>query len=110
MWECGCCCHSINFLQRLQVFQRNRDNSVGPLFLIYFPPWGGMFCGPLSGETATGEDYYYMSERSSDEKDKVLHEASLAFADNSRKGRGRGRGRSVHSRTLPSNATSPENV
>ncbi|KAL4384098.1 hypothetical protein GQ457_15G003480 [Hibiscus cannabinus] len=76
-----------------------------PLFLIYFPQWGGMFCGPSSDKTATEEDYY-MSEWSSNEKDKGLHEASLKFADNSR----RERGRSVHSQTLPSNATPPANV
>ncbi|GMI99745.1 nitrate transporter2.5 [Hibiscus trionum] len=76
-----------------------------PLFLIYFPQWGGMFCGPSSDKTATEEDYY-MSEWSSDEKDKGLHETSLKFADNSR----RERGRSVHSQTLPSNATPPANV
>ncbi|KAK8657356.1 hypothetical protein V6N13_035597 [Hibiscus sabdariffa] len=76
-----------------------------PLFLIYFPQWGGMFCGPSSAKTATEEDYY-MSEWSSNEKDKGLHEASLKFADNSR----RERGRSVHSQTLPSNATPPADV
>ncbi|KAK8537282.1 hypothetical protein V6N13_042217 [Hibiscus sabdariffa] len=76
-----------------------------PLLLIYFPQWGGMFCGPSSAKTATEEDYY-MSEWSSDEKDKGLHEASLKFADNSR----RERGRSVHSQTLPSNATPPANA
>ncbi|KAJ6374336.1 hypothetical protein OIU78_029949 [Salix suchowensis] len=59
-----------------------------PICLIYFPQWGGMFCGPSSSKIATEEDYY-MSEWNSEEKEKGLHLASLKFADNSRRERGR---------------------
>lgn len=59
-----------------------------PLCLIYFPQWGGMFCGPSSKNIATEEDYY-MSEWNSKEKEQGLHQASLKFADNSRRERGR---------------------
>ncbi|KAG5520841.1 hypothetical protein RHGRI_033420 [Rhododendron griersonianum] len=58
-----------------------------PTALISFPQWGGMFCGP-SSKGATEEDYY-MSEWSSGEKEKGFHQASLKFADNSRRERGR---------------------
>ncbi|KAE9454629.1 hypothetical protein C3L33_13465, partial [Rhododendron williamsianum] len=58
-----------------------------PTALISFPQWGGMFCGP-SLKGATEEDYY-MSEWSSGEKEKGFHQASLKFADNSRRERGR---------------------
>ncbi|XVF02505.1 hypothetical protein REPUB_Repub04eG0181000 [Reevesia pubescens] len=54
-----------------------------PIFLIYFPQWDGMFCGPSSEKIAT-EEHYYLSEWSSKEKGKGLHQASLKFADNSR--------------------------
>ncbi|KAI9170474.1 hypothetical protein LWI28_028555 [Acer negundo] len=37
-----------------------------PIMFIYFPQWGGMFCGP-SKIVATEEDYY-LSEWNSDEK------------------------------------------
>lgn len=59
-----------------------------PLGLIYFPQWGGMFCGPSSKNIVTEEDYY-MSEWNSKEKEQGLHQASLKFADNSRRERGR---------------------
>lgn len=59
-----------------------------PILLIYFPQWGGMFCGPSTKENATEEDYY-LSEWDSKEKEKGLHQSSLKFADNSTSERGR---------------------
>lgn len=57
-----------------------------PITLIYFPQWGGMFCGP-SKKKVTEEDYY-LSEWSSKEKEKGFHLASIKFAENSRSERG----------------------
>lgn len=54
-----------------------------PLCFIYFPQWGGMFCGPSETANATEEDYY-MREWNSKEKDQGFHEGSLKFAENSR--------------------------
>ncbi|GLT36599.1 hypothetical protein SLA2020_109670 [Shorea laevis] len=76
-----------------------------PLCLIYFPQWGGMFCGPSTGKVATEEDYY-VSEWNSKEKEKGLHQTSLKFADNSRSESGR----RAESATTLSNATPPTNV
>ncbi|KAJ9159027.1 hypothetical protein P3X46_024559 [Hevea brasiliensis] len=73
--------------------------------LIYFPQWGGMFCGTSSENTAT-EEYYYMSEWNSKEKEQGLLQASLKFADNSRSERGRRAG----SETMPPNETPSTNV
>ncbi|KAK9108137.1 hypothetical protein Syun_024148 [Stephania yunnanensis] len=58
-----------------------------PICLIYFPQWGGMFCGP-SKETTKEEDYY-LSEWNSKERENGLHLSSLKFAENSRGERGR---------------------
>lgn len=58
-----------------------------PICLIYFPQWGGMFCGPSSKENAT-EEGYYSSEWNSKEKEKGSHHGSLKFAENSRGERG----------------------
>ncbi|KAK6930979.1 Major facilitator superfamily [Dillenia turbinata] len=68
-----------------------------PITLIYFPQWGGMFCGPSSKATATEEDYY-LSEWTSQEKEKGFHQASLKFADNSISERGQ----RVNSASTPS--------
>ncbi|XP_010023493.2 high affinity nitrate transporter 2.5 [Eucalyptus grandis] len=62
-----------------------------PIALIYFPQWGGMFCGPSSAKGTTEEDYY-LSEWSDKEKEKGFHQASLKFADNSKRERGSRRG------------------
>ncbi|XP_077244222.1 high affinity nitrate transporter 2.5-like [Tasmannia lanceolata] len=69
-----------------------------PIWLIYFPQWGGMLYGPSSKENAT-EENYYLSEWNSKEKEKGSHLASLKFADNSRNERGR---RVDSAPTLPS--------
>ncbi|KAI6686587.1 hypothetical protein NL676_032500 [Syzygium grande] len=70
-----------------------------PMTLIYFPQWGGMFCGPSAGKGGTEEDYY-LSEWSAKERESGFHQASAKFADNSRRERGR--------RSVASAATSPD--
>uniref|UniRef100_A0A2P2NZW7 High affinity nitrate transporter 2.5-like n=1 Tax=Rhizophora mucronata TaxID=61149 RepID=A0A2P2NZW7_RHIMU len=76
-----------------------------PICLIYFPPWGGMFCGPSSTKICTEEDYY-LSEWGSEEMQKGLHQASSRFAENSRSERGR----RAQSETMPGDETSPPQV
>ncbi|XP_002527899.2 high affinity nitrate transporter 2.5 [Ricinus communis] len=76
-----------------------------PICLIYFPQWGGMFCGPSSSKIAMEEDYY-MSEWNSKEKEQGLHQASLKFADNSRSERGK----RSDSDTMPANDSPSANV
>lgn len=77
-----------------------------PITLIYFPQWGGMFCGPKPDYTA--EDYY-QSEWSHHEQQKGYSTASLRFAENSVREGGRsaqGSGHSAHTvpvETLPAN-------
>ncbi|GMH26097.1 hypothetical protein Nepgr_027940 [Nepenthes gracilis] len=71
-----------------------------PICLIYFPQWGGMFCGPQPNYT---EDDYYLSEWSEEEQRKGLHEASMKFAGNSK----RGGTRKVDSATSPAAAPTP---
>lgn len=58
-----------------------------PICLIYFPQWGGMFCGPSSKKVT--EEEYYLAEWSSKEKEKNLHLSSQKFAENSVSERGR---------------------
>lgn len=70
-----------------------------PIMLIYFPQWGGMFCGP--NENATEEDYY-ASEWSSKEKEKSYHLTSMKFANNSISERGR---RGDYPPTIPLDGT-----
>ncbi|XP_031250215.1 high affinity nitrate transporter 2.5-like [Pistacia vera] len=77
-----------------------------PIMLIYFPQWGGMFCGTSENKIATEEDYY-LSEWDSKEKEKGLHQSSLKFADNSRSERGRSK---VNSSTMPPSENSPTHV
>ncbi|XP_075496149.1 high affinity nitrate transporter 2.5-like [Primulina tabacum] len=57
------------------------------IMLIYFPQWGGMFCGPSS--KGTTEEDYYTSEWTSAEREKGFHKASLKFSENSRSERGK---------------------
>ncbi|KAK9675643.1 hypothetical protein RND81_11G021000 [Saponaria officinalis] len=57
-----------------------------PISFIYFPQWGGMFCGPKSEVT---EVDYYMKEWDLKEQQEDLHQVSLKFADSSRSERGR---------------------
>ncbi|CAM6111062.1 unnamed protein product [Calypogeia fissa] len=57
-----------------------------PLFLVYFPQWGGMLFP--ARETKSEEDYY-LSEWSDKEQEQGLHNASLKFAQNSRSERGK---------------------
>lgn len=51
-----------------------------PITLIYFPQWGGMFCGPRT--KATAEDYY-AAEWSEEERERGYHLASIKFSENS---------------------------
>lgn len=67
--------------------------------LIYFPQWGGMFCGPSS--KVTTEEDYYMSEWTSAEKEQGFHKASLKFSENSRSERGK----RIGSAATPNNRT-----
>lgn len=73
-----------------------------PIMLIYFPMWGGMFCGPSSKEDAT-EENYYAAEWNEEEKAKGLHLNTIKFAENC-KGE-RGRKRRFSSTTVPVGAT-----
>lgn len=57
------------------------------IMLIYFPQWGGMFCGPSS--KGTTEEDYYMGEWNSAEKERGIHMASMKFSENSRSERGK---------------------
>jgi NNP family nitrate/nitrite transporter-like MFS transporter len=75
-----------------------------PILFIYFPQWGGMFCGPSS--KGTTEEDYYMSEWNSDEKDKGFHKASLKFSNNSVSERGK----RIGSAPLPQAEMTPAHV
>ncbi|KAJ0095372.1 hypothetical protein Patl1_16077 [Pistacia atlantica] len=61
-----------------------------PIMLIYFPQWGGMFCGP--SQNISSEEDYYLSEWNSQEREKGLHQGSLKFAENCRAERGKVKG------------------
>ncbi|KAK9839619.1 hypothetical protein WJX81_001376 [Elliptochloris bilobata] len=56
--------------------------GVAPL---YFPMWGGLFCGPKPGVT---EEDYYFSEYTPAEREQGLHLAASNFAFESRSMRG----------------------
>ncbi|XP_030545118.1 high affinity nitrate transporter 2.5-like [Rhodamnia argentea] len=66
-----------------------------PTALIYFPQWGGMFCGPSPAAKGATEEDYYLSEWSDKEREKDFHRASLRFAENSKSERGSRRGELV---------------
>ncbi|XP_021727076.1 high affinity nitrate transporter 2.5-like [Chenopodium quinoa] len=70
-----------------------------PISAIYFPQWGGMFCGPNPN---TSENDYYMEEWDLKEQQEGHHLASLRFADSSKSERCR-RQQSAHpNESLPS--------
>ncbi|KAL8550523.1 hypothetical protein ACS0TY_009085 [Phlomoides rotata] len=67
--------------------------------LIYFPQWGGMFCGASS--KGTTEEDYYMSEWTSAEKEKGYSKGSMKFSENSTSERGK----RISSAPLPTDGT-----
>ncbi|KAK4261355.1 hypothetical protein QN277_004362 [Acacia crassicarpa] len=80
-----------------------------PICLIYFPQWGGMFCGPSSKKQVSEKDYY-LSEWNSVEQEKGSHHSSLKFADNSRSERGIQNGALSTTATRPSDDAPPPHV
>ncbi|KAK4485751.1 hypothetical protein RD792_008397 [Penstemon davidsonii] len=72
--------------------------------LIYFPQWGGMFCGPSS--KGTTEQDYYLSEWTSAEKEQDFHSSSLKFSENSLNERGK----RVRSAPTPAEGTPTTNA
>lgn len=52
---------------------------------IYFPMWGGMFCGPKEGVV---EEDYYLGEFSEEERAAGLADAAMKFAQESKSQRG----------------------
>jgi MFS transporter, NNP family, nitrate/nitrite transporter len=55
--------------------------------VVYFPMWGGMFCGPREGAT---EQEYYLAEFTAEEQAEGLQSASLKFAYESKSERSKG--------------------
>ncbi|CAD7704994.1 unnamed protein product [Ostreobium quekettii] len=55
------------------------------VWLVYFPMWGGMFCGPKEGFT---EEDYYLGEYTKEEIAAGMANASAKFAAESRSQRG----------------------
>jgi len=55
--------------------------------VIYFPMWGGMFCGPKEGVT---EEDYYGAEFTPEERAQGLADKVMLFARESRSNRGKG--------------------
>ncbi|CAM8876711.1 unnamed protein product [Rhodiola kirilowii] len=76
-----------------------------PLCFIYFPQWGGMFCGPSKKANSTEEDYY-VSEWSAKDREKGFHEGSVKFAGNSRSERSK----KLASAPSPTEETKPTDV
>lgn len=78
-----------------------------PICLIYFPQWGGMFCGPSNKKT---EEDYYISEWNSVEKEKGLHHGSLKFAVNSRSEKGGSNVKAAAAMSTDESSPSPTQV
>ncbi|KAL3689777.1 hypothetical protein R1sor_016088 [Riccia sorocarpa] len=70
-------------------------------FLVYFPQWGGMLCGPSKNAT---EIEYYQKEWNADEQSKGLDAASLKFAENAVSERGSQHGAKYAKEALKSSA------
>jgi MFS transporter, NNP family, nitrate/nitrite transporter len=54
---------------------------------LYFPMWGGMFCGPKEGVV---EEDYYLGEFTEEERAAGLADAAMKFAQESKSQRGNG--------------------